>query len=301
MENLISFIGFGEAAFHIANGLKSEGLTDIIAYDVNQNHKERGEIIRNRAGEAGVVLADSLEEAYSKSRFIASLTSAKVAYNVANEIIPNLKSGQVFVDMNSAAPALKENINNIKREDGVLVCDAAVMTTVPGNGHKVPIFLSGDGAIEFYLELSKYGMNLTDLKAPIGASSAIKMFRSVFMKGLPQLMIESMVPAARFGALDTLIDSLNGTLVGKTIEDLSQVFIARTMVHAERRSKEMADAVLTLEEMGLDASMSKAIQYKLEQLAAKKYVDIIGPEGDMDFRDAIKILIDEGTELNEQC
>lgn len=291
MENLICFIGFGEAAFHIANGLRSEGLKDIIAYDVNQGHEERGEIIRTRAKEAGVVLADSIEDAYSKSKFVASLTSAKVAYNVAQGIIPNLKAGQVFIDMNSASPALKEKINTIDKEDGVLICDAAVMTTVPGNGHKVPIFLSGDGAGEFSVELGNYGMNLRDLEATIGASSAIKMFRSVFMKGLPQLMIEAMIPAAKFGVLDTLIDSLNGSLVGKSIEDLSQIFIARTMIHAERRSKEMADAVSTLEEMGLDASMSKATQYKLEELAAKNYINEIGPKGDMDFKDAMEILM----------
>lgn len=301
MKNLISFIGFGEAAFHIANGLRSEGLMEIVAYDVNQDHDKLGEIIRNRAQESGVILADSLEEAYRDSKFIVSLTSAKVAYNVAKGIIPNLKSGQTYIDMNSAAPTLKEEIDSIQREDGVLVCDAAVMTTVPGKGHKVPIFLSGSGAGEFYREMSKYGMNLTDLEASTGASSAIKMFRSVFMKGLPQLMMESMVPAARFGALDILIDSLNEALLGKTIEDLSQVFFARTMIHAERRAKEMSDAVLTLEDMGIDASMSKAIQYKLEQLAKEEYIEVIGPEGDMDFRDAIKILIDRGSEVNEQC
>lgn len=299
MKNLICFIGFGEAAFHIANGLRSEGLTNIMAYDVNQDHEERGKIIRDRAKESGVVLANSLEDACNSARFIASLTSAGVAYSVAEGIIPNLKAGQVFIDMNSASPNLKESINNIKREEGVLVCDAAVMTTVPGKGHKVPILLSGDGAADFQLELSKYGMDLTDLKASIGGSSAIKMFRSVFMKGLPQLMIESMVPAAKFGVLDVLIDSLNESLVGKTIEDLSKTFIARTMVHAGRRSKEMADAVLTLEGMGYDASMSKGVQYKLEQLAEKNYVDIIGPKGDMDFREAIEILMNEERKENE--
>lgn len=299
MENVISFIGFGEAAFHIANGLRSMGLTNITAYDVNQNHEEKGKIIRNRAKEADIVLADSLEEAFSKSKFVASLTNSKAAYCVAEKIMPNLKPGQVFVDMNSAAPALKEKISKIHHESGVLVCDAAIMTTVPGKGHKVPIFLSGDGAKDFVLGLEGYGMNLTDLKAPIGASSAIKMFRSVFMKGLPQLMMESMIPAAKYGALDTLIESLNETLVGKTIEELSQTFIGRTMIHAERRSKEMADAVLTLEEMGLDASMSKSVQYKLEELADKNYIDLLGPKGDIDFRDAIKILMDEEVERNE--
>lgn len=299
MENLITFIGFGEAAFHIANGLKSEGLMNIVAYDINQNDEKRGEIIRKRAEEAGITLADTLEEAYSSAKFIASLTSSKVAYEVAELIIPNLLPGQVFVDMNSAAPVLKRDIGNILHAEGVLVCDAAVMSTVPGSGHKVPIFLSGEGANAFHDSLKEYGMNLTNLNAPIGGSSAIKMFRSVFMKGLPQLMIESMIPAAKFGALDALVESLNETIVGKTIEDLANVFIARTVVHAERRAKEMTDVVSTLESMGIDASMSKSTKEKLEQLAAMNLVDVIGPKGDMEFREAIKLLLVQGEISNE--
>lgn len=294
MENLICFIGFGEAAFHIANGLKSEGDIKIIAYDVNQNDEVRGEIIRQRAKEAGIDLAKDLEGAYESSKYIVSLTSAGVAVKVAKGIIPNLTNNQVYVDMNSASPDVKREIDLIDKNDGVLVCDAAVMTTVPGNGHRVPIFLSGEGAECFYNDLIKFNMNLTNLNAQIGASSAIKMFRSAFMKGLPQLMIESMLPAAEYGALDALIESLNETLVGKTIEDLSQNFIGRTMVHAERRAKEMENVVQTIEKMGFDASMSKSAQKKLEILAEENYVDRVGPKGDIDFKDAINILIKKG-------
>lgn len=294
MDNLICFIGFGEAAFHIANGLKSEGDIKIIAYDVNQNDEVRGGIIRQRAQEAGIDLAKDLEDAYKSSKYIVSLTSAGVAVKVAEGIIPNLTNNQVYVDMNSASPDVKREIDLIDKNDGVLVCDAAVMTTVPGNGHRVPIFLSGDGAEYFYNDLIKFNMNLTNLNAQIGASSAIKMFRSAFMKGLPQLMIESMLPAAEYGALDALIESLNETLVGKTIEDLSQNFIGRTMVHAERRAKEMENVVQTIEKMGFDASMSKSAQKKLEILAEQNYVDRVGPKGDIYFKDAINILIEKG-------
>lgn len=291
---LISFIGFGEAAFHIANGLKAEGLDNIIAYDINQNDEVKEKVIRKRAEEAEITLVNSLKDAYSSAQFVVSLTSASVAYEIAKQIIPNLNPGQTFVDMNAAAPMVKSNIGNITRTKNVLVCDAAVMSTVPGNGHKVPIFLSGDGAENFYAGLSRYGMNLTNLNVPMGGSSAIKMFRSVFMKGLPQLMIESMTPAAKFGALDALVDSLNGSIYGKSIEDLAKILVARTMVHAERRSKEMKNVIMTLENMGLDASMSKSTLSKLEQLARMHLIDKIGADGNMDFRDAIHLLISEG-------
>ncbi len=290
MENLIAFIGFGEAAFHIANGLKSEGLDKIVAYDVNQDHEKFGAIIRKRAEEAGITLVETLEAAYSNARLVASLTSAKVAYQVAKSVIPNLSAGQVFIDMNATSPTVKHDIGNIQRVEGVQVCDAAIMSTVPGNGHRVEIFLSGEGADTFYSELSKYGMKLSDLNAPLGGSSAIKMFRSVFMKGLPQLMIESMYPALKFGALDALVTSINESLYGKTLDELANMLVARTMVHAGRRAKEMEEVVATLESMGIDASMSMGAKIKLEQLSDMNLIDVIGPEGKMNYKDAIAVL-----------
>jgi len=205
-------------------------------------------------------------------------------------VIPLLRSGQVFVDLNSAAPAVKKQIGEIKRPEGVLYCDAAVMNTVPGNNHKVKIFLSGDGAESFHYALKRYGMNLTDLKMEAGGSSAIKMFRSVFMKGLPQLMIEAMLPAMEYDALDELIESLNGSLRNKSIEDLADVFFARTMIHAERRSKEMQDVVQTIETMGFDSKMSRSSRDKLVMLSEINFADELGPEGNEDFRAVLKIL-----------
>lgn len=290
MNNVIAFIGFGEAAYHIANGLKSEGLTAMVAYDVNQNDPLKGKIIQKRAEEAEIKLVGSLRNAYESSKFIVSLTSAKIAVEVANQIVPYLVSGQVYVDMNSTAPSVKRQISEIEHQRDVFICDAAVMNTVPGNGHKVEMLLSGDGAQEFFSHMIPYHMNLTNLNTHAGGSSAIKMFKSVIMKGLPQLMIEAMVPAEKYGVLDALISSLNKSLYGKKIEQLAETFIARTIIHAERRSKEMQDAILTIEEMGLDATMTKSTEHKLEQLMKLEIVDLIGAEGNMDYRSAIKIL-----------
>lgn len=290
MDNLIAFIGFGEAAYHIAKGLKSEGLNNIVAFDVNQNHETMGPVIQKRAAEAGVRLTDTIEEAYVSSEFIASLTSASIAVVVAKPIISKLVAGQTYVDMNAAAPTIKSDIAKLERNEGVMFCDAAIMGPVPGNGHKVPMLLSGDGADAFYKKFIKYGMNLTDLKVPAGGSSAIKMFRSVFMKGFPQLLIESMLPAYEFGALDALVDSLNDTLYGKTVEQLSNTLLGRTLIHAKRRSSEMKDVITTLDNMGIDSSISRTTKGKLDKLASINFVDKIGADGNVDFREVIRIL-----------
>jgi 3-hydroxyisobutyrate dehydrogenase-like beta-hydroxyacid dehydrogenase len=290
MKNLIAFIGFGEAAFHIAKGLKSEGLSNMVAFDVNQSNGDAGALIRKRAEEAGVNLTSTIEEAYTSSDFIASLTSASIALSVAKPIIERLVQGQTYVDMNAAAPTVKSDIANLNYSEGVLFCDAAIMGPVPGNGHKVPMLLSGNGAKPFCDEFIKYGMNLKDLEVQAGGSPAIKMFRSVFMKGFPQLLIESMLPAYKFGALDALVESLNDTIYGKSIEQLADTLLGRTIVHAKRRSSEMKDVITTLESMEIDASMSVSAKAKLDQLGELHLKEKIGADGDVNFKEVIKLL-----------
>ncbi|WP_333594293.1 NAD(P)-dependent oxidoreductase [Anaerospora hongkongensis] len=287
------FIGFGEAAYHIASGLKAEGLTDLGAYDRNAADPQLGGLIQQRAAEVGVKLFESLESAYQAGEFIACLTSANSALAVAKSVIPQLKAGQVYIDMNSAAPTVKAEIAQIPHNEGVMFCDAAVMGTVPGNKHKVPMFLAGNGAAKFAAAFSQYGMKLTVLDAQAGGASAIKMFKSVIMKGLPQLMFESFEAAVKYGVLNTLVDSLASSLNGKTVEQLADTFTARTMIHAARRSEEMQDVVATLENLGVDAAMSKATVAKLDLLAKHNWVEILGTNGDkMSYQEAMKALIE---------
>jgi hypothetical protein len=55
----IGFIGFGEAAYHIAKGLRQSGVPRILAYDIHSDTPGRGELIRRRAEETGVRLVPS--------------------------------------------------------------------------------------------------------------------------------------------------------------------------------------------------------------------------------------------------
>ena len=287
------FIGFGEAAYNIAAGLKSEGLDEMGAFDVCAREPVRGRVIRERAKELGVVLFEDLSEACKKGEIIFSLTSAKVAVSVAKEAFQYLEKKQIYIDMNSAAPTVKEQIETLPRAAGVLFCDAGVMGTVPGNQHKVPMFLSGDGAVAFSEKFAPLGMNLKVLAVPAGGASAIKMFKSVVMKGLPQLMFESFEGAQKYGVLDILVESLSGSLEGKSIQKLANTFIARTLIHAERRSAEMKDVVKTLEALDVNAAMSKATVAKLDQMAGQDWMNLLG-EGasSLGYQDAMKKYMD---------
>ena len=279
----IVFIGFGEAAYHLSKGLRTSGDLQIGAFDANLSP-----VVRQRADEHNVTLFDSLETACHGARFVVCLTSASSALGIAQKVLPLLVAGQTYVDMNSAAPSVKQAIDQLPRAAGVGFCDSAVMGTVPGNNHRVPMLLAGDGAAAFTAAFSPRGMQLTVLDAEAGAASAIKMLKSVVMKGLPQLLLEAFQAGEKFGVLDTLVASLGDSLNGKTIEQLANTFTARTLIHAKRRSAEMDDAVATLEAAGVDASMSRATQGQLDKLAATDWASLLGPDGsDMDYRSAI--------------
>lgn len=279
----IVFIGFGEAAYHLSKGLRTSGDLQIGAFDANLSP-----VVRQRADEHHVTLFDSLETACHGARFVVCLTSASSALGIAQKVLPLLVAGQTYVDMNSAAPSVKQAIDQLPRAAGVGFCDSAVMGTVPGNNHRVPMLLAGDGAAAFAAAFSPRGMQLTVLDAEAGAASAIKMLKSVVMKGLPQLLLEAFQAGEKFGVLDTLVASLGDSLNGKTIEQLANTFTARTLIHAKRRSAEMDDAVATLEAAGVDASMTRATQGQLDKLAATDWASLLGPGGsDMDYRSAI--------------
>ncbi|KFE54525.1 NAD(P)-dependent oxidoreductase [Pseudomonas syringae] len=282
----ITFIGYGEAAHHISTGLRTTGALRIGAFDAKVSPA-----LEQRAADNQVTLFDSLQSACQGARFVVCLTSASSALSIAKTVLPLLVAGQTYVDMNSAAPTVKQAMDQLPRAVGVDFCDSAVMGTVPGNNHKVPMLLSGSGAAAFAAAFSPLGMRLTVLDADAGAASAIKMLKSVVMKGLPQLLLEAFQAGERFGVLDTLVASLGDSLNGKTVEQLTNTFTARTLIHAKRRSAEMDDVVATLEASGVDASMSRATQGQLDKLAATDWADLLGPDGsDMDYRTAIQHL-----------
>lgn len=290
MSHLFAFIGFGEAAYNIALGLKSEGVTDMVAFDVMQDSKERGELIHSRALDAGVELMPNLADAYESSKFIFSLTSPAVCVDVAKGIIPNLNPGQVYVDFNSASPQSMRKVDEIPRKQGVKFCDVGVLGMVPKKKHRTKMFLSGDGAQEFYDEWNKHNTDSRVLDAPAGGASACKMFKSVFSKGLPQILLECFVPAASYGVLDDVVGLIKDTFKKRNIEEYADEVLYRTLVHAKRRSFECGEAAATVEDLGFDASMTRATEKKLRLLAEQDYMNRIAPTESPNLREVVKIL-----------
>jgi 3-hydroxyisobutyrate dehydrogenase-like beta-hydroxyacid dehydrogenase len=258
----LGFIGFGEAAFNIAAGLRGEGLSGISAYDKNWKGAPASELICKRAAEAQVELVASQQALIERSEMVVSAVSADMALPLAQASKPFLKSDQVYVDINATSPMTKEEVDRIISPVALFV-DCAVMGPVPTYRHKVPVSVSGKGARRFCDAMAPYGMAITFMDAPAGSASASKMFRSIFMKGFVTLLIEMLTAAHRYGVEDDVLESVKETLTAGPLLEVINGLVGRGVIHSERREHEMDEVIATLDTLQVDAIMSKATKAKL--------------------------------------
>ena len=254
----IGFVGFGEAGSAIAKGLVSSGVENVYAYDIALHSAAQRDAMARRAEEAGVTIAESLQDLAGQSDIILSTVVSTVARKVAEEITPHLRPDHYFVDLNSTSPAVKQDIGSVITATGARFVEAAVMTAVEGKGHKVPLLLCGEAAADLIALLAPLGMNLEYFGTEIGRASATKMFRSIVVKGLEALFLECVLAASRYGVAERVLEFVGEGYPGIDWNELATVLIGRTAIHGERRAHEMEEVANTLLAMGIEPFMAEA-------------------------------------------
>jgi 3-hydroxyisobutyrate dehydrogenase-like beta-hydroxyacid dehydrogenase len=92
----------------------------------------------------------------------------------------------------------------------------------------------------------------------VGEASAIKMLRSVMVKGLEALTAECLLAARRAGVDATVLASLRASDPGFDWAARSAYNLERMTTHGLRRAAEMREAAATLRELGLPDRMALA-------------------------------------------
>jgi 3-hydroxyisobutyrate dehydrogenase-like beta-hydroxyacid dehydrogenase len=123
----------------------------------------------------------------------------------------------------------------------------------------VPILLAGPAAEEAARRLNAIGMSCEAIGAEIGQAAAVKMIRSVVVKGIEALLIESLTAAERAGVAERVLDSVARTLPGTDWRAAATYFIGRTRAHGARRVTELNEAADALRELGIEPLMARAI------------------------------------------
>jgi len=262
----IGFIGFGEAAFNICLGLGREGVTGIRATDAMLNHETHGKQIRARAEQAGVTLMQSSCEIAAWADLVIAAVPSSFTMDVCNEVRGCLQPGQLYVDVSSSTPNTKKAIWEAVRDTGVLFVDAAMLGSLPADQHRVPISACGNGAEVFRDLMTPYGMRITVAGPNPGASSAMKLVRSIFMKGIAALMIDMLQAADAYDVADEVIASIGKTMDGRTFAEHLDWLVTSTAIHCARRGAELKGSAALQEEAGLSSELTAASRHCHEAL-----------------------------------
>lgn len=286
----IGFVGFGEAGFHIAKGLRSAGIVDICAFDINTNTPMLGDKIRARAAETQTQLVGSNAELTAASDIILSTVTANQALIAAQQNAPGLDEAQLYADLNSVSPVLKQQIDRAISATGAKFVEVAVMAPAPPYGHKVPMLVGGAGGEEFIARMTPYGMQMEFTNIKVGEAAATKMCRSVIVKGLEALLTECVLGASRYGAEDRVFASLAETFPGIDWPEMATYMVGRVVVHGERRAREMEEVTETLRSSGVDPIMAEATARRMDwsaQLGLKKIFKGEAPATHREFAETV--------------
>lgn len=287
----IGFLGFGEAAYNISIGLGAEktDTVKISAFDVLQNDPARGPGIRRHAEEAGVELLAKAADVARNADVLFSAIPSGFALSVCEEVLDYVREGQIYADVSASTPATKQEIWTLLEPRGVLFADAAMLGSLPQDKHRVPITASGNGAKAFYDAMTPLGMRITLAGEAAGAASAIKLMRSVFMKGIASCMYEMLLGAESYNVSAEVITSISRSMDGIPFAEHLDRLVTSTAVHAARRAAELKGSEKMLAECGLDAVMSDAARRKHEQIAEYDFSKIF-ESGKAHWLDVIELI-----------
>ncbi len=282
----IGFIGFGEVAYLMAQGLKKAGLSDMVAYCGGPKHKPPySEEFRQRAGMVGVELVAALEDLVKKSDYLFSLVTGGVSLQVAQQVAPLLDSRILYVDMNNSPSQAKEMAAVAVKARKARFVDVMIVGSPIASKHEVPLWASGDGAEEFRAAMSRYGMNIEIVSTKAGAASALKTIWQVLSKGIQALLWETILAARKVGvdlkahpippqnsgdkSIDAQIEAAN---------TIYEYLVWHSGIHAARKSGEMKAIAEELRRLGIEPIMTEAASKRLATVAEFNLKEKFGAE-----------------------
>jgi 3-hydroxyisobutyrate dehydrogenase-like beta-hydroxyacid dehydrogenase len=235
----IAVLGLGEAGGRIAADLVAAGV-DVSGYDP-------------------VVSPGDPAAAVAGAPVVLSLTTAAAARDAAAAALPGLESGALFADLNTAAPELKRELASLVP----FFVDVSLLGAVPVSGLATPALASGPGAERFAELFEPLGMPVEVVSDRPGDASALKLLRSVFMKGLAAAAVESLAAAEAVGRREWLEAQLAAVITPALLRRL----VEGSRRHAARRVDEMDAACELLASLGVEPRIAGASRAVLAELA----------------------------------
>ncbi|MDR3565816.1 MAG: NAD(P)-binding domain-containing protein [Negativicutes bacterium] len=269
----LGFIGFGEVGFEIARGLKKEGISGVIAYDPLAVDAVYGSLLRERAAEAAVELVATPVEVTRQADVILGATQGSEALQAALDSIPGIGAGKIYADVSTSSAPTKKKIAAAVEARQAFFVDGALMSSISLQQHKTPTLVSGSGSDRFIGLLAPYNMSLEKVSDVAGDAIAIKLVRSIYMKGIASLAVEMLEAAAKLQVDTPVLKSIGETLDATSFNELLNWLVPAGAIHAQRQAHEMSDVTAMLQEIGVEPTMTIATTKRLHWLIEKNAKD----------------------------
>jgi 3-hydroxyisobutyrate dehydrogenase-like beta-hydroxyacid dehydrogenase len=255
----IGFLGLGEVGTSYSTGLASEGVS-VKGYDVLMSMPAHTDRFK-KCSDGGVKLVSSPKYLVEGSDYIIAVTTSHVAIDTAKMVQPYVRSGQIYIELNSAWSQVKEEVRKILGATDVV--DGATMGSPLVHKHKTLIFISGEKGKQVVDTLNSYGMNLRFVGDKFGTASNLKIVRSDFTKPMEACFVECMTMAKKLGIEKEIFSSICDMFNSAPIEKTLSAMLRSNPIHAKRRGEEVSVAIDILKDFGLDNTMTVAGANKL--------------------------------------
>jgi 3-hydroxyisobutyrate dehydrogenase-like beta-hydroxyacid dehydrogenase len=256
----IAVLGLGEAGSLIARDLLRAGAA-VRGYDPAIPDPE------GLVGTPGFTSTGSEAAAATGAGLVLSVNSAKSAIGAFEAAIAGggVAPHASWADLNTASPAVKQQLAELGRRQGIPVTDIAMMAPVPGKGLTVPMLASGEAARTVAAQLTSLGASIEVLDGPAGLAATRKLLRSVFYKGMAASIVEALEAARAAGLADWLHEHIADALAAADASMVDRI-VAGTRQHAVRRGAEMAAAAEMVADLGVPPLMATASRGLHERL-----------------------------------
>ncbi len=273
----IGFLGYGEVGQSFASDLRAAGAQrELAAFDLLLHQAAAGDPMRRHAAAQGVDLMADAAALADECTLIFSAVTADQALAAARSLAERRLDRTLIVDVNSAAPQTRIECAALVAAAGGHYVEAAVMTSVPPHGIRVPMLLGGTHAAEAEKLLRALGFVAETVSTDLGVASSIKLCRSVIIKGLESLVVESFTAARRLGVETQVLASLRETYPQFDWEKQGDYLFSRVIQHGKRRAEEMHASAQMIDATGVGGVMAGAIAQRQAAVAAQRAAGAFG-------------------------
>jgi 3-hydroxyisobutyrate dehydrogenase-like beta-hydroxyacid dehydrogenase len=206
----------------------------------------------------GARLASSAADAVAHSDIIVSAVTAASSLEAAQSVAPHIAGNPYYLDINSVSPGRKQATARLL--DGTArYVDVAILAPIHPKRHQTPLLLAGPHAQAVMpLLVDELEMRGTIASDEVGAAAALKMIRSVMIKGIEALTAECFLAAQRAGIAQEVAASLHNNYPTLDWDKVIAYNLERMASHGIRRADEMEQVAVTLVELGIDPLMANA-------------------------------------------